>query len=92
MPSSVPMLFATLKDAGHLGDIFTFGGGKEGAAAIAFLDWKIKGDESKRAWFCPPNSKPVARSNAIEKRHPLFASESPLKAEGWDIQSKNGMC
>jgi hypothetical protein len=92
MPPSVPMLFASLRDTGHLGDLFTTGGGKEGAAVIAFLDWKVKGDESKRSWFCPADSKPATKSNVIERRQPLDASESPLKAEGWDISSKNGMC
>ena len=79
IPSTVPVLFATLADVSNLGTFFQVGGGKQGKVAAAFLDWKAKGDESKRPLFCPPSS------NSTE-------NASPLNAEGWKIFSRNGMC
>jgi hypothetical protein len=32
------------------------GGGKIGKAGLAFMKWKLKGDESMRPLFCTPNS------------------------------------
>jgi len=79
IPSTVPVLFATLADVSNLGTFFLAGGGKQAKVTAAFLDWKAKGDQSKRSLFCPPASN-------------LTANATPLHADGWSIYSKNGMC
>jgi hypothetical protein len=82
MPASIPALFASLKQTSHLGTFFVEGGGKEADAAVAFLDWKTRGDESKRALFCPAEGKGSSKMTA----------SSQLAEDGWKISTKNGMC
>jgi hypothetical protein len=79
MPNNIPVLFASLLNSSHLGTLFVQQGGKEAVAATAFLDWKAKGDQTKKYWFCPQPSGP---STMV----------SPLIKDGWEISSKNGMC
>jgi hypothetical protein len=83
MPNKIPALFASLKDTSHLGTFFIEGGGKEADAAAAFLDWKTRGDESKKALFCPP-----AGGQSSSKA----ATSAQMAEEGWKISTKNGMC
>jgi hypothetical protein len=89
MPKDVPVLFASLENAAHLGTFFIVKGGKQASAALDFLDWKVRGDQSKRSLFCPPVSNSTSSAGGQVQKPP---SASPLEAEGWDITSKNGMC
>lgn len=52
VPAPVPALFASLKDVGHLGTFFVRGGGRMAKAAVDLMDWKLRGDVSKKAQFC----------------------------------------
>jgi hypothetical protein len=85
-PSNVPILSASLRDAGTLGTLFVDHAGRMGKAAVDFLDWKVKGNKSKAALFCNEESE-SKEPNAQSK-----AWVSPLQAEGWTIKTKNRMC
>jgi hypothetical protein len=88
MPNSIPILLASLKDVGPLGTFFLLGGGKQAKIAIDFLDWKVKGDQSKKSLFCGSSSNSTKPGS--QRRRDV--EESPLTAEGWNILTKNGMC
>jgi hypothetical protein len=85
VPSQVPALFASLKDVGHLGTFFVLGGGRMAKAAVDLMDWKLRGDASKRALFCPVGAS--GAGNATAK-----AGSPALDADGWTLASKNGFC
>lgn len=50
--AKVPALFASIKDVGHLGTFFLRGGGRMAQATVDLMDWKLRGDVSKKAQFC----------------------------------------
>jgi hypothetical protein len=52
VPTTVPALFASLKDVGHLGTFFVHGGGRMAKATVDLMNWKLRGDASKKAQFC----------------------------------------
>jgi len=89
MPKQVPVLFASLKGVSHLGTFFVDKGGKQASAAVDFLEWKTRGDEKKRALFCPQATN---SSTQASNKAGTIVSASRLKDEGWSISSKNGMC
>jgi len=41
-------------DTGHIGTYYQLGGGMTGKAAVAFMKWKMKGDQSQKALLCKP--------------------------------------
>jgi hypothetical protein len=52
---SVPALFASL-DTGHMGTYFAPGGGKFGKAAVAFLEWQLRGNSTAKSIVMDPKS------------------------------------
>jgi hypothetical protein len=85
MPAKIPAMFASTKGVSNFGTMFVAGGGKEAKAATAFLDWKTKGDQNKRSWFCQPSEKTMSPARQTD-------SITPLSKDGWTIDTKNGMC
>jgi hypothetical protein len=86
MPEKIPVMFASTKNVSNFGTFFISDGGKQAKAATAFLDWKTKGDETKKSWFCQSAEKTMSQSRQAGN----FVS--PLNVDGWSIEAKNGMC
>ena len=40
------------RSVGHLGTLFLKGGGRMAQATVDLMDWKLRGDVSKKAQFC----------------------------------------
>jgi dienelactone hydrolase len=50
-PAALPVFYGTLAGVGHLGVFGDRNGGEYGRMGVAWLRWKLAGDESFRTWF-----------------------------------------
>jgi hypothetical protein len=55
LPKGVPAMFASL-DTGHMGTYAAPNAGKFGKAAVAFLEWQLRGNKDAKSKFTDPST------------------------------------
>lgn len=60
-PATLPVFYGTLAGVSHLGVFGDRNGGEYGRVGVAWMRWKLAGDESFREWFAGPSCKACMR-------------------------------
>ena len=68
MPKNVPLVKANL-DTGHMGAFMDKYGGKSAKIGVAYLKWRLKGDEQSKKRFLDPASDLIKDGWQIESKN-----------------------